>query len=116
MHFKDLLDDLNGQMRIIARYLDIEVHEAIWPTLVDKATFETMRANADKIVPAGGDFLVGGARRFLHKGTNGRWKGVLTREELGLYERVAESRLGADSKRWLEYGALASEAGELVRG
>ena len=55
-------------MRIIAHYVDIEVHEATWPTLVDKATFETMRANAETIVPAGGDFLVGGARRFLQRG------------------------------------------------
>ena len=109
VHFNDLLADLDGQMRGIARYLDIEVDEAIWPTLVEKATFKTMKANAEDVVAGGGDFLVGGARRFLHKGTNGRWKGVLTNEELDLYEKTAADRLSPESKGWLEFGAAALE-------
>jgi aryl sulfotransferase len=104
VHFNDLLADLEGQMRIVARYLEIEVDEALWPMLVDRATFETMKANAEHVVAGGGDFLVGGARQFLHKGTNGRWRGVLTQEELDRYEAVAKARLDLESKRWLAHG------------
>jgi aryl sulfotransferase len=110
VHFTDLLEDLDGQMRIIAHYLDIGINKAIWPTLVDRATFETMKANAENVVSGGGDFLIGGAQRFLNKGTNGRWKGVLTEEELALYEETARDRLSSDSKQWLEFGASALKA------
>jgi aryl sulfotransferase len=102
VHYSDLLADLDGQMRRIAKYLEIGVDEAIWPALVDKATFKTMKANAENVVFGGGNFLSGGAKRFLHKGTNGRWKDVLTKEELDQYEIVATERLSPDSKRWLE--------------
>ena len=107
VHFNDLLADLGGQMRRIAKYLEIEIDEAVWPALVDKATFKTMKANAESVVFGGGNFLTGGAQRFLHKGTNGRWKGVLTEDELNQYDKVATERLSPDSKRWLEFGASA---------
>jgi len=111
VHFDDLLADLDGQMRVVADYLDIKINEAIWSTLVDNATFKTMKANAEDVVPAGGDFLIGGAQRFLNKGTSKRWKGVLTKEELILYEEAACSQLSSECKNWLEFGksALRSE-------
>ncbi|MBN1580296.1 MAG: sulfotransferase domain-containing protein [Anaerolineae bacterium] len=112
VHFNDLLVDLDGQMRRVARYLDIEIDETIWPALVDKATFNTMKANAENVVPDGGSFLTGGARRFLNKGTNGRWKGVLTQEELALYEEKTKKELGPDSRKWIELGMQALEKGE----
>lgn len=110
VHFNDLLADLDGQIRTIADYLGIEIDEALWPTLVDKATFKTMKANAENVVFGDGNFLTGGARRFLHKGTNGRWKGVLREDELDQYEKVVTDRLSLDSKKWLEFGASAKNA------
>ena len=88
VHFCHLLNDLDGQMRAVARFLNVPIEEATWPTLVDRATFKTMKANAENVVAGGGDFLVGGARRFLHRGTNGRWRGVLTPDELAQYEQA----------------------------
>ena len=107
VHFNDLLADLDGQMHMLADYLEIDIDEAIWPTLVDKATFKTMKADAENVVYGGGSFLTGGAQRFLHKGTNGRWNGVLTEEELEQYEKVATERLSPEGKRWLALGASA---------
>jgi aryl sulfotransferase len=104
VHFADLLNDLDGEMRLIARYLNIAVNEAIWPTLVDKATFGTMKANAENVVAGGGDFMVGGAKQFLYKGTNGRWRGILTPKELDQYEQAASAQLSPDAKTWLESG------------
>lgn len=104
VHFNDLLADLDGQMRRVAHHLGIGIDEAIWPTLVDNATFKTMKVNAENVVAGGGGFLIGGAQRFLHKGTNGRWRGVLTKAELDLYETTAADRLSPASKRWLEFG------------
>jgi len=104
IHFNNLLDDLSGQIGVIADYLGIEIDRAYWPALVHKVTFKGMKADAENLVAGGGDFLVGGAKRFLYKGTNGRWRGVLTVEELGQYEEAAAQRLSPASKAWLESG------------
>ena len=47
----------------------------------------------------------GGAERFFFKGTNGRWRDVLTAEDLELYERAA-SELDPELRNWLENGRL----------
>ncbi|MCP4425575.1 MAG: sulfotransferase domain-containing protein, partial [Chloroflexi bacterium] len=102
VHFNDLLADLDGQMRRIAAFLNIPVNETVWPDLGKKATFKTMKANAENIVAGGGSFLFGGAQRFLYKGTNGRWRGVLTLSELELYEAKAKKQLSQERQQWLE--------------
>lgn len=78
VHFNDLLNDLDGEMRRIAEYLGIDIDDEIWPTLVDNATFKTMKRNAEQVVSGAGSPFIGGAKRFLFKGTNGRWKGTLS--------------------------------------
>jgi len=102
IHFNDLLSELDGQMRRIARYLDIEVDETIWPTLVDNATFKTMKRNADNIVPGGGRPFTGGSQSFLHRGKNNRWQGVLSADELALYQTTVSEVLTSDCANWLE--------------
>jgi aryl sulfotransferase len=49
--------------------------------------------------------LAGGADGFLYKGHNGRWRDVLTEEDLRLYEKVAGS-LEPGLRAWLEAGRL----------
>lgn len=109
VHFNDLLSDLDGEMRRIARYLDVEIDEEIWPTLVDNATFKTMKRNAEQVVPSGGAPFVGGAKRFLFKGTNGRWMNVLSADELMLYENTVAEVMTPDCASWLEQGRTASK-------
>jgi aryl sulfotransferase len=53
----------------------------------------------------------GGAETFVHKGTNGRWRDVLTVEESTKYERRAVQELGPDCARWLSTGDLADGIG-----
>ena len=57
----------------------------------------------------GPSFFEGGARRFFHKGTNGRWRGVLTEEDLALYETAA-ARLDPELRSWLEADSGATRA------
>jgi aryl sulfotransferase len=67
-----------------------------------------MRDRADEI----GSFwnFEGGARSFLFKGTNGRWRDVLTKEEVAGYQRRAAEVLPADAARWLERGRAVLES------
>ena len=63
-----------------------------------------MKRNADQIVADADELWKGGARRFIHKGTNGRWRDVLTAADLELYAKAVERTLPADCARWLESG------------
>jgi aryl sulfotransferase len=107
VHYADLKKDLEGEMRRIAGFLGIEHDESVWPKLVDGATFKSMKAEAKPLSDQMGMVFEGGSDRFFFKGTNGRWKDVLTTEDLALYEQAA-SKLDADLRHWLENGRLGS--------
>jgi aryl sulfotransferase len=49
-------------------------------------------------------FWEGGGDTFIHKGTNGRWKDVLTPAESAAYEAEAVARLGPACAHWLATG------------
>lgn len=104
LHFNDLLADLDGEMRRIADYLGIHVPDALWSDVVRRCRFEEVKKNPASVVGDNIDFAFkGGADTFIHKGTNGRWVGVLDEDDLALY-REAMARLPADYAHWLEHG------------
>ena len=108
VHFADLKADMPGQIRRIARFLDIEVDPACWPAILEHCGFDYMKRNAAKSAPLGGVFWDGGAETFIHKGVNGRWRDVLTVEESARYERLALTELGAEAAAWLAEGTIAA--------
>jgi aryl sulfotransferase len=107
VHFNDLKADLAGEMRRIADFLGIAVPEAAWPAVVERCTFESMRSRGAEIGPFDLVFE-GGASGFLFKGTNGRWRDVLTRDELAAYARRAAEFLPPEGSAWLEGGRRAA--------
>ena len=109
VHFADLLGDLRGEVLRIAEFLDIEVQEDPLQSLLNAVTFATMKANAERTWPKLNTFMKGGAQTFFHKGTNGRWKGVLTAADLKLYEAAVTRELSDEGARWLEQGRVGVE-------
>ena len=107
MHYNDLKADLEGEMRRIARFLEIDVPAAKWPILIDAATFASMKRDSALLGPEMGMIFEGGANRFLYKGTNDRWRDVLTAEDLALYEAAAARTLTPELKRWFESDATS---------
>jgi aryl sulfotransferase len=69
-----------------------------------------MRANAESSVPLGGAVWEGGAKTFIHKGTNGRWRDILTDQDSTDYESRAREELGEECAAWLASGELAATA------
>jgi aryl sulfotransferase len=104
VHFNRLKADLEGEMRSIADFLEIELSEEVWPKAVEHCTFDWMKANATLAAPLGGDPWEGGAETFINKGVNGRWKDVLSPAESLAYEQMAAERLGPECARWLKTG------------
>lgn len=104
IHFNDLLTDLDGEMRKIAQYLEIDVPEDQWPDVVRRCTFDEVKKDTSKVVGEEIAFAFkGGGDAFIHKGTNGRWVGVLDDEDLALYE-AAMAKLPPDYANWLQNG------------
>lgn len=108
LHFDDLKRDLTGEMRRIARFLDVPIDEVRWPEIVQHCTFDWMKAHAATVAPLGGVFWDGGAERFIYKGTNGRWRDTLTTADCVRYERLAQEQLGPNCAQWLAAGASAT--------
>ncbi|GBL44406.1 sulfotransferase [Sulfuriferula multivorans] len=104
IHFNDLKRDMPGEMRRIARFLDIPLDEARWPAILEYCSFDWMKKNAAKSVPLGGAFWDGGAEVFINKGINGRWRDTLTADESAEYEARTVRELGPECARWLAYG------------
>ena len=108
VHYADMLSDLDASVRRIAQFIEHPVSDADVARIVDANTFGNVKkkaieadANADPDAP---QFFEGGQTSFIYKGTNGRWKDVLSADELGLYE-VAKARvLTDDCAQWLECG------------
>ena len=108
VHYNDLKADLGGEMRRVAEFLGISVPPSQWPPAVERCTFESMRSQGERLGEIDRLFE-GGAKSFIFKGTNGRWRDVLTAEELATYaSRVAEL-LPAPAALWLEKGRHASD-------
>ena len=68
LHYDDLKADLDGQMRVVAAQLGIPVDEARWRALVDAATFDRMRANADRVAPDTTNQIWQDNQQFFHRG------------------------------------------------
>jgi aryl sulfotransferase len=104
VHFNDLLTDLAGQMRRVASFVGVPIDERTFPAQVQAATFESMKENADKIVPFASRVWKGGGDQFINKGTNGRWREVLSEEDLALYAAARDRELTQDAANWLTHG------------
>ena len=107
-HYADLKADLAGQMRRLADVLDIEVPEDRWPALVHAATFEQMKANADLLAPDTTHQLWKDNTRFFHKGQSGRWRDVVSDENVAHYDRKVAELIDPEMAQWVHHGWLGS--------
>ena len=110
LHFSDLKADMPGQIRRIAQFLEIEIDEEKWPAILEHCSFDYMKANAQLAAPLGGVLWEGGAKTFINKGTNGRWRDTLSAEESRRYEEKALEELGPECAEWLATGRGSAEA------
>jgi aryl sulfotransferase len=108
-HYDDLQRDLDQQMRRVARILGVEIDEAIWPELVEAATFESMKARADELAPDASEGAWKSNASFFNRGSNGQWRGRLSAENLKRYDEVIAERLPPDLAEFLEAGTSARD-------
>jgi aryl sulfotransferase len=105
VHFNSLRADLEGQARRVARFLEIEVNDDKWPAILKHCSFEYMQEEAAKIEMLDRIFS-GGGRSFIYKGTSGRWKDVLSDQEIKRCDELAQTALTSECAHWLKTGGL----------
>ena len=110
LHFNDMKADLAGSIRRIASFLDIAIDAPTFPKIVEHCGFDYMKAHAETVTPLGGALWNGGAKTFINKGTNGRWRDVLTPADIAAYEQRARAELGAECAGWLANGGVVRAA------
>ncbi len=113
VHFADLSRDLDGEMRRLADFLDIEIAPGLWPKLVEAAGFDAMRRDGDQIMGSKVGAFRRGSGGFFHHGRNERWRGQFRDEDLALYD-AALARLPAWCARFLTSGRRAAAASEVA--
>lgn len=107
LHYSDMLADLDGAVRRIAAFCDIAVDDDLVARVVERTTFANLKKAAidqEKRGPDIPEVFRGGQATFFHKGRNGRWRDVLTDDDLALYEAAKERVLEPECARWLEEG------------
>jgi aryl sulfotransferase len=109
VHYDRLSADLDGEMRRLAAQLEIAVPEQSWARLVQAATFDEMRADAEQLVPGGG--VLKSSAAFFRRGRSGPGREILTDEERARYHAHTARMAPADMLAWLhaaEFGAVPS--------
>jgi aryl sulfotransferase len=105
VHYNDLKADLLGEMERVAKFLDISVASQDWPSFVEEASFEAMRRESETLISAIAPIFTEGSQ-FFFKGTNERWRNVVSEEDLALYDAKVAALLSPACARWVAWGRL----------
>ncbi len=107
VHYDDLWNDLDGQMRRIAAALGIDPGVLPWTDLVEAATLDSMRRQAGDRAPEGGDGFWHDDAGFFRQGGRRDWAELLTPDEIAAFEARMAELAGPDAAAWLLRGAAA---------
>lgn len=104
LHFQNLKDDLPREVKKLADFLDIDLDADLFEKTLKHTSFEHMKKYADEMFP--GMPMTKGGRTFINKGSNGRWRDILTPEDNAKYEARALAELGEDCAHWVATGEI----------
>ena len=107
LHYTRMREDLAGEMRRIAEFLRIEVDETIFPSLVEAATFDSMKQNADALAPGADAKLWKDNTQFFNKGKSGQWREIWSEANLIRLEELCKT-YPADYIDWLLSGGTSA--------
>ena len=100
-HYADMEADLPGQLRRLADVLDVTIPDDLWDELVRAASFEQMKARADVLAPDTTHKIWQDNARFFHSGGSGRWREVMSDDDLPRYRARLDALASPDLIEWL---------------
>jgi len=111
LHFANLKKDMAAEIRKLAAFIETPIDETKWDSILRHCSFDYMKEHGARSVPLGGTLWEGGARSFIHKGTNDRWRSILSAEDVAKYEHRAAAELESDCALWLATGKHTASPG-----
>jgi aryl sulfotransferase len=108
-HYADMWNDLDAEMRRVARVLGVAIDESTWPQYVQAATLDAMRGRAVKAAPDAHLDLWKSPEEFFHAGGIRDWAALLTPAEIAHFDARLRS-LAGDSYDWILQGRIALPA------
>lgn len=105
LHYADMRRDLPGGIARIAQHVGISHPDDVIASLIDAASFENMKANADRFAVAAGNGFWRNDADFFDSATSNKWIGILTDDDLAAYDARMSELLNPEKRRWLEWGA-----------
>lgn len=101
LHYQDMLDDLDREMRRVSAFLGVEVDESRWPELRGACGFADMRAKRDNVFSPGAIANAVAGFDFFHRARSRQWPAEIdTPEDRALHD-AAMRPLPADLRAWL---------------
>lgn len=105
LHYADMTRDLPGAMARIAAHIGVTHSPDVMERLVAAATFDNMKANADRFSPSAGQGFWKSDAGFFDSATSNKWEGRLTEAQIATYQaRLADLVPDPDMRAWLEWG------------
>lgn len=92
LRYEDLTHDTEGGLRQIIRFCGLDIPEERFPDILERCSFDFMKAHEDKFDHITGMIWEKGykQRSFLRKGRTGQGKLTLTPEQENQFDRIAE--------------------------
>jgi aryl sulfotransferase len=106
MHFADLSRDPAGSVERIAAHIDVPLTPAHRDAVVAATDFSAMKARGAEYVPSGGASWKNGVEGFMRSGQNRQWEGLLSAQDLDLYEAACDRVLSPACRRWMDEGGV----------
>jgi len=107
-HYADLWADRDREMRKVAAALEVDVDEERWPSIVEAAGIESMRARAADTAPEVASGIWRSPERFFRVGGARNWSSLLDDRDIAhFHERRRE--LAGDATDWVLRGRVALE-------
>ena len=103
-HYADMTRDLPGTFASVAEILGVSYHAAKLESLAAATTFDSMKQNAHLLAPSAGRGFWKSDAAFFDSGSSGKWSGQLSKDEIAAYDAIMSAELGAEDRRWLEFG------------
>lgn len=105
-HYADMKRDLAGTFARVSRLLNLSHPPDVTQQLVQAATFDSMKQNAERFSPSAGKGSFKSDSDFFHSGSDAKWQGRLSGAELAQYGALMDAYLSVEDRKWLEHGSL----------
>jgi aryl sulfotransferase len=110
LHYADLQRDLEGEMRGLARRLDIDIDDEQLASLAVAAGFDTMRDRADELAPDSSHGILQSNRAFFRSGRSGQWQQLLDDDGRRRYAERVKQLAPIDLIEWAHREPVANLA------